>query len=834
MPIDFNKLTQSGSAKRHVDPIELFHSLKVSDIAINDLWLAQGDALRQWHENRQKNDVAIVLNTGAGKTLVGLLAAQSLVNEINGRVVYACSSIQLVEQTAKKAIGYGLDVTTYFENNYSNGLYHGGQAPCITTYQALFNGKSHFLRQNEIPDVVIFDDAHSAEHLLRDAFTLKINRNSFSHAYTQITGLFRGYFSRIGVDVTYTETLSSGTIHNSLLVPPFVVHANTAALSQILVEAELNKKTETMFTWQFLKNQIDLCCVFISGQDIYFTPPVIPTLTLPYFQNKVRRLYLSATLSAKDAFVRTFGREPEPIIAPKTTAGECERLILVPLHNPHCKTEEIEVAKSATINNKVLIIVPSERHAQKWSDFVGPQTNAKVTQQVETFKEADPPAKLILKGRYDGVDLPGDTCRVMIVDELPSGVGPLERFLWDQLGLHKVLLSTIASRIVQSFGRISRGMSDHGVVFITGESLYRWLLTPSNKAALPKFLQEQLDLGLLISEQPTSNQGFIDGTIQCLTRDPNWLAYYRGEMNKVAGAESAPDEGALLIAQTEAEFGQAFWERDFSRAAKILDQNLNQTFNVSNNAGAWHELWLGYCYELLGNTDAAFQQYSDARNICKNIPPVDVQFAASGAIEVPAQVIEVARYLLVRSRVERSGFRNFDRDLSALSGTGTATQSEEAVFKLGAYLGLDSRRIDKDTGTGPDVLWTSSDLPVFCQELKTDKLPANQYYKDDVGQMHNHIQWCKDNLAAAEILPVFVGPTAAPVWNANPSQDMMVIELSQYQAVAERLRGALEDICSRATAATLNQTILQVFQERNLLWTAIYDHMQKRKLIDIQ
>lgn len=56
----------------------------MTDTNINDLWLGQGDALREWNEHRHKNDIAIVLNTGAGKTLIGLLIAQSLVNETKG------------------------------------------------------------------------------------------------------------------------------------------------------------------------------------------------------------------------------------------------------------------------------------------------------------------------------------------------------------------------------------------------------------------------------------------------------------------------------------------------------------------------------------------------------------------------------------------------------------------------------------------------------------------------------------------------------------------------------------------------------------------------------
>ena len=106
MPIDFSKISKLKDSKRIIEPIELFQSVRVTDPAINDMWLAQGDALQTWHDNRAEADIAIVLNTGAGKTLVGLLAAQSLVNETRGHIAYACSSIQLVEQTAAKAVGY--------------------------------------------------------------------------------------------------------------------------------------------------------------------------------------------------------------------------------------------------------------------------------------------------------------------------------------------------------------------------------------------------------------------------------------------------------------------------------------------------------------------------------------------------------------------------------------------------------------------------------------------------------------------------------------------------------------------------------------------------------
>src|ERR1700686_2073404 len=67
VPINFGKLAPPKTTKRPTDPLEIFRGLRVTDRAINDLWLAQGDALRTWDKERYVKDTAIVLNTGAGQ-----------------------------------------------------------------------------------------------------------------------------------------------------------------------------------------------------------------------------------------------------------------------------------------------------------------------------------------------------------------------------------------------------------------------------------------------------------------------------------------------------------------------------------------------------------------------------------------------------------------------------------------------------------------------------------------------------------------------------------------------------------------------------------------------
>jgi len=85
-----------------VDPLEIFNNLTLRG-SIENIWGPQKDALQDWHKNRELNDNIIKMNTGGGKTLVGLLIAQSLVNE-SKHVLYVCPNNQLVEQT-KTSLG---------------------------------------------------------------------------------------------------------------------------------------------------------------------------------------------------------------------------------------------------------------------------------------------------------------------------------------------------------------------------------------------------------------------------------------------------------------------------------------------------------------------------------------------------------------------------------------------------------------------------------------------------------------------------------------------------------------------------------------------------------
>ena len=783
--------------------------------------------LREWDAHRTDKDVAVVLNTGAGKTLVGLLIAQSLVNETQRQVVYACSSIQLVEQTADKARGYGLPVTTYLSGVFSpDGLYQRAEAPCVTTYQALFNGRTRF--SSDDISAVIFDDAHTAEHILRDQFSVNIVRSEMEEPYRKIVALFQPYHQSVGTATTYAEV--SGKESSRLFwVPPFEVRRNVEELRRILLAANLGQHTKTKFSWEHIRDHEDLCCLLISSSEVTLTPPTVPVSTLPYFRQDVRRVYLSATLSAPDAFARAFGREPDQLVSPSTTAGECERLILVPSLNTGID-DDVDSGMDIIEDKKALILVPTYQRGMNWSSVAALPSREDVPQAVRAFREAAAPEKLILAARYDGIDLPGDTCRVLVMDDLPTGLSPLERFQWERLSMQNSFRSTLASRIIQSFGRISRGMSDHGVVILTGQHLVDWIHLPRNRSLLPKFLKRQIELGEKLSGYSENPKALIAAADACLSRDQNWVKFYNDNMREDAPRADPPGadmEKLKTIALAEAKFGEALWNRDYQSSALILEKALDDAFELSQSAGAWLTLWLGFALEMTGDTEAARGHYAKAHGNQRNLPrPLPEHTSASAS--VPEQILNVQQQMWIGhprpSSVQSP--KTITEDLMALNGYGSGAQTEEALRCLGQYIGLESTRPDKEFGKGPDVLWLGENGYAVCMEAKSDKQSTSPYNKDYVGQLHNHVQWVKDNYEVSAVIPVFIGPLVPASDQASPSPDMRVAELGQFEQLGKKLVSALRDVAIGAIPLSLSSDLLEGMKNRGLMYPDVLSSLE--------
>jgi len=600
--MDLSKLPIKATKRvRTTDPQEIFNSLTLRG-TVENLWQPQGEALKDWHMRRDEQDIVVEMTTGGGKTLVGLLIAQSIVNQTQGKTLIVCSTNQLVEQTASRAAECGIRVATYMKTTWTEkSVYDSCVGACITNYAALFNGKSVF--RNEEIKGLIFDDAHVASNAIRGQFTLKISQTDA--AFGKLSNLFRGHFARNSQSQQFEEALQGHALA-LLFVPTFEVRRNVGLISKILLDNGVATSTTTLFSWAHLKDKLNVCTVLISGLGIEISPPVLPTFATAYFGAGLKRVYLTATLPSAVEFIRTFGITNPRRVTPGGKSGEAQRqFVFVPGETDE---EQRENALNLTKKLKACIISPSTRAADEWPAEIPRFDGNQGQQAIDAFRNSPAPSKLIMVARYDGVDLPGDSCRVLMLDGIPTGSSLLERFMDQGLKIEKLRASHTATRVVQAIGRIFRSNTDHGVVLVCGTDLQAWLKDPNNQKFMPKLLQQQILLGLELRRMVDKKKATYDELIEGVLKGrKDWDDLYNGvvaefETNNLA---DEPQWFVETIAK-EREAYQKLWMANGSLAnAKYSAVASEAEANGEPRLASWFRHWQGMSLLLAGQEDGA-------------------------------------------------------------------------------------------------------------------------------------------------------------------------------------------------------------------------------------
>jgi replicative superfamily II helicase len=255
---DFNKLRQSKTILSTIEPLEIFRRLP-KPAGINDLYNSQAQVLNQWFERRNdEKDLVIKLHTGGGKTLVGLLIAQSILNEHHEPVIYLAPTNQLVDQIFQKAIEYNIPAVKYKKGEPFSDEFLGGKSVLICNYNALFTGHSRFGVSGSGAythvAAIILDDAHTAFSTIRDIFTLKVEKKSSSEMYSNLTNIFRDDFNKLGKIGTFDD-ITSGAEDTTVEVPYWSWKTKCDQIRSLLK----NERDKHQYVWPLLRDKFDYC-----------------------------------------------------------------------------------------------------------------------------------------------------------------------------------------------------------------------------------------------------------------------------------------------------------------------------------------------------------------------------------------------------------------------------------------------------------------------------------------------------------------------------------------------------------------------------------------------
>ncbi len=797
--VDFSKLRRQQQQSIPLDPVEIFLRLPKSP-GFDDLWSGQAEALRQWYQRRNERDIVIKLNTGGGKTLVGLLIAQSILNEHKGPVLYLCPTRQLQGQILEQSKRYGIPAVPYISGQELPEDFMAAKAVMVATYHALFNGYSKFGIFGGTGYVglqgIIFDDAHTAFSNMREIFSLSIERNELNDLYEEFTSLFRGDFAAQNRLGTFDDVIAGQEY--SILEVPYVAWATRAEeVRQRIAEIASNKFS---FVWPLLRDSFKQCHALVS-KDRFVITPLYPMVDLfPSVSGCSRRIYMSATVADDSSIIRTFDANYDSVskpISPTSLAGVGERMILIPelMRLTGADIEKItkELATQVAADAGVVILAPSAQSAGSWSDVATVAHGDEVAPAVNSLVQRSKNGPFVFPNRYDGIDLPSDACRLLVLLGLPRGNNIYDLQRATVLEGSSTIDTTLAQQVEQGMGRGTRGGGDHCVVLLLGKDLVSWVSRASNLALLTNSTQAQLLLGMDVSREITSSAQLDETMHQCLDRAHEWTEFHA---NALADSTGLPlvDAKSLQIAAEERRYFNQVRSGYYAKATGIIEKFARETDGLDPGIRGWlFELGARaahHCLQVSKREQLQREAYSHNKNLHR--PTTETHYSP---LSPPTeQALRVAAYVEGFALV-RGTLADFESIVEFLVPSATSNQFEEALKNLGLILGFSADRPEKEQGVGPDVLWILDNKTAWTIEAKSKKLPNKSLTKEEHGQLLQATLWVEEHYKGLEQVGIIVHP------NANATQSVtvgktMALALPKLGEMVGSVRTLLQDLTS--------------------------------------
>lgn len=812
-----SKVTASTS------PDQLFRELprrKYPDVLPHQQSIMQ----RYAEEAETKTDVALQLPTGSGKTLVGLLIAEWRRRKYSEKIVYLCPTKQLVNQAVEQAESkYGLTVLGFTgkKANYDPSAvakYKQGMAVAVTTYSSIFNTNPFF----DDPDIVIVDDAHAAENYVSKLWSLEIERFDSQHKSTHeaLCSLVKPYldgtsYSRLAGK--WDSPSDKGWV-DKLPTPIF----NKIKNEFVEVLDEYTADNELKFAWSMLRSNLQACHLYLSSKSFLLRPLLPPTWAHSSFSNAKQRIYMSATLGEGGDLERLVGRKNIYRLATPDgwdTQGVGRRFFIFPslsLGDEDCSKLNLELFKKS---NRSLVLVPSQAQCQQTIEYVEKNTDIVVfgANDIEESKKSfvtTDAAIAVVANRYDGIDFPGDECRLLVIEGLPKTVNSQEQFLMSRIGANILFNERIQTRVIQAIGRCTRSLEDYSAVIVNGGELVDFLADTSRRNYLHPELQAELEFGVEQSIDSTFAD-FLENFEIFIENGEDWedvnseIVDIRA--SKVKKEFPGIDELSNCVS-AEIDYVTALWSCDYEEALSQSERvlgNLNSA-ELRGYRALWEYLAgsAAYLADINGFTEyklKAKEHFTRAKKAAKSIPwLVGLHRYANTTQTAPE---EEARDALLMKQVE--GIESVlstigcmhDRKLSQRErkireGLNSENEFEEAHRLLGEHLGFEARKVEDDAS--PDPWWQLADLCFVFEDhanAESDTLSATK-----ARQVATHPNWMRENVESCsaqsvEIIPVLISPVSKVKKGGVPHlNEVMFWNLDDFKAWASHVLDVIREL----------------------------------------
>lgn len=794
--VDFKKKLGKKVILKKVNPLEIYDSLDRKS-ETGPLRPAQEFILKEWYANRQNdNNLIIKLHTGQGKTLIGLLMLHSCLNSNNSPCLYICPNIYLVKQTILEAKKFGIPYCTFDSSRDIPESFLNGEKILITHVQKVFNGKTVFGLDNKSINVdhVILDDSHACIDSLKSTFTITIKKEE--NLYSEFINLFSEDLSEQG-EGSFLD-IKNAKYESILPIPYWSWVEKKSEVLNLLSSDEDN--TSIQFAWPLMKNNLNNYRAIVSGNHIELTPYYIPMHHFGTFNNAKQRILMSATTQDDSFFIKGLGFDinsiKNPLIDPNQKWSG-EKMLLLPSLIDESLHRDAIIEKLAVPSKKkvgFVSLVPSFRLSKEYEEagsIISDSSN--IFEVVQHLKSGEHEHTVVIVNRYDGIDLPDNSCRLLIIDSKPFFMSLSDRYEENCRKSSDVINTKIAQKIEQGLGRSVRGEKDYSTVVLIGGDLVKFIKSTATNKYFSSQTRQQIAIGLEIAEAAKEDLEKEDKPYkvitsllkQSLTRDEGWKEYYKEQMDEII--PEAKENHLLELFKLEHEAENYHYNGDSEKASQIIQKVIDNNCSDESEKGWYLQSLARYLYSLSKIESTTAQKSAFKKNYQLLHPKGGIVYKKLSFIN-QNRISRIKEWVNKHSKYEEL-MLSVNNITDELVFGMPSEKFESSLQELGLALGLLSQRPDKEFKKGPDNLWCINDNYVMF-ECKSEVLDTrSEINKHEASQMNSHCGWFEESYQDKKVKRILIIPTKNLSYHANFTHSVEIMRKNRLKKLRINFQG---------------------------------------------
>jgi hypothetical protein len=692
-------------------------------------------------------------------------------------------------------------------------------------------------------NTIILDDSHACIDVIKSAYTITIEKKRNEQLYQSLLDTFEDCLRDQG-EGSFID-IQTGN-YDTLMVVPYWGWVD----KKIEVLNLLSKNiadNQVKFAWPLLKDSIENYECYVTNSRIEISPYKTNIKLFGTFSNAEHRVLMSATTQDDSFFIKGLDYEISAVTTPlmnenQKWSGE-KMLILPSLVHEDCDRDLIVTKFSKMTNQKfgIVAIVPSTKKSLQYKNLGAKIADTKtIFSEIEKLKKGEFGNVLVINNRYDGIDLPDEACRILIIDSMPYFENIADRYEEKCRPDSEIISKKLSQKIEQGIGRGVRGEKDYCALLIIGSDIVKFMRSIATNKYFSAQTRKQIEIGLDIAKMSEEEigddtspvQAVISLIKQSLGRDEGWKGYYTAEMNSLS-----PDNTSSTIyekLQTECAIEQMYCNGEFSKACESMQCYIDSLAPEDDLERGWYLQQLArYKYPISKMQSNEIQKSAFKRNAQLLKPKEGIDYA---------KITYINENRLKRIKAYLCKFRDFEElrlsinsTLDNLSFGVESEKFEQALMEIGNLLGFISQRPDKEYRKGPDNLWCGVDNQYFVFECKNEvDEQRTEINKHEAGQMNSHCAWFEEEYGKGNLVNYFlIIPTKNLSYFGNFTHDVRVIRKGKLRDFKMNIKNFTSElskfILSEITDDTLQQLIeLHLLNSDNIMqYSETYYHKSK-------